>query len=154
MGWHESPPFFCTASDTEWDAIQELPNNNIQLLPQNFEPKTLPRNMVPPQPQELEMFSMVSSLELTSSRNIIFNTCCIACSMACILSPPTSEILQCRGGDSIAQKKLDKQNGWWDKLKEILSCTVDGTNYTIQLPDKILHHLRSRKRYHTRRLIK
>ena len=42
MGWCESPLFFCTASETTRDVIQELIDRPEQLLPHKFENKLIP----------------------------------------------------------------------------------------------------------------
>ena len=45
MGWCESPPFFCTASETARDIIQELLDNNVELPTHKYEDKLLPAEL-------------------------------------------------------------------------------------------------------------
>ena len=64
---------------------------------------------------------------------------------------PPSEITQHGGRDSIAKNKLDKEDGRWEEVKEILGWMVNGATYTIQLPpnkvDKVFHRLTKIKKF-------
>eukprot|EP00957_Ditylum_brightwellii_P114219 8708067-Ditylum_brightwellii.AAC.1 len=55
---------------------------------------------------------------------------------------PPPEITGHPGGDSCAEKKLQKEKGRWEYIKEILSWTFNGKTFTIQFPkekcDRIL----------------
>ena len=50
MGWCESPPFFCTASETARDIIQELLNNQVQLPKHKYEHMLVPKALNPTAP--------------------------------------------------------------------------------------------------------
>eukprot|EP00957_Ditylum_brightwellii_P039167 2962246-Ditylum_brightwellii.AAC.1 len=55
---------------------------------------------------------------------------------------PHPEITGHPGGDSCAEKQLQKEEGRWKYIKEILGWTFNGKTFTIQLPrekcDRIL----------------
>ena len=59
---------------------------------------------------------------------------------------PPPNVTGHNGGDPISEKKLDKLEGQWAHVKEILGWIVDGVNFTIRLPqpkiDKIKRTLR------------
>lgn len=44
MGWTESPPFFCTATETARDVAQALVNDGVELPPHPLEEHTMPRS--------------------------------------------------------------------------------------------------------------
>ena len=50
--------------------------------------------------------------------------------------PPPHRHHRTQWGDPILEKKLDKLKGLWLCVKEILGWFIDGTNYTLYLPDK------------------
>ena len=52
------------------------------------------------------------------------------------ISPPPHRHHRTQWGDPILEKKLDKLKGLWLCVKEILGWFIDGTNYTLYLPDK------------------
>ena len=149
MGWCESPPFFCTASETARDVIQHLLNNQTHLPPHKFETKMIPEDMVPTQPAApvtiLEVFvdDFIAGTNQLDKSHLQTLSRCMLHGVHAIFPP--SEVTNHGGGDSVAQKKLDKEEGRWSEVKEILGWTVNGQAYTIQLPpdkvDKIIHRL-------------
>ena len=47
------------------------------------------------------------------------------------------------GGDPISEKKLDKHEGMWAHVKEILGWILDGANFTIFLPPEKIQKIRT-----------
>ena len=59
-------------------------------------------------------------------------------------SPPPPTVTGHNGGDPISEKKLTKLEGLWSHIKEILGWIIDGTNYTIYLPDKKVDKIKNK----------
>ena len=155
MGWCESPPFFCTASETARDVIQELIDRPEPLPPHKFEHKLIPpqiKRSVPKLPVSLlEVFvdDFIAATNEATLENFTHLARCMLHGVHSIFPP--EEITKHGGGDSIAEKKLNANEGKWDTVKEILGWIVDGSNFTIQLPqdkiDKILLRLKKIKQF-------
>jgi hypothetical protein len=140
MGWCESPPFFCAATETGRDIIQQL----LQHL-----------NHIPPHPMEHHMLHNVpfgTQISPTKHTNIIevyvddfiaatnnLSQCHLTQLSRAVLHgihsifPPTNISQHC-GGDPISEKKMEKGDGNWQFQKEILGWIFDGEHYTIYLP--------------------
>ena len=139
MGWCESPPFFCAASETARDVISSI--LDTKLPPHPFEERMLPKNYSDLPLQDLN--SMVSLIEVyvddfIACTDNVSRTQLLKLSRAMLhgihtVFPPPS-ITGHTGGDPISEKKLDKLEGLWDHVKEVLGWILDGTNHTIHLP--------------------
>ena len=139
MGWCESPPFFCAASETARDVIASIINTDLP--PHPFEEKMLPNNFDTLPLQDLN--SITSLIEVYVDD---FIACTDDISQAQLLKLsramlhgihtvfPPPHVTGHNGGDPISEKKLDKKEGLWDHVKEILGWILDGTNHTIFLP--------------------
>ena len=152
MGWCESPPSFCAASETARDVIASL--LSTELPPHASESKMLPSNF-----DSLPLADLHSIFTLIEVFVDDFIACTDAVSKTHLLQVsramlhgihsvfPTWDINGHTGGDPISEKKLDKLEGLWEHTKEILGWILDGANYTIQLPpekvDKIVTTLKS-----------
>ena len=155
MGWCESPPFFCTASETARDVIQELLNNNTQLPQHKYEHMLLPNTLPPTVPLKpatvLEVFvdDFIAGTNQLEESHLQQLSRCMLHGVHAIFPP--SEVTQHGGGDSIAKNKLDKEDGRWTEEKEILGWTVNGAQFTIQLPadkvTKVLQRLSKIKKF-------
>ena len=151
MGWCESPPFFCMASETAKDAIQELMERPERLPQHKFEHKMMPNNLQETCPQVpvllLEVFvdDFIGATNEATEDSLRHLSRCMLHGVHSIFPP--AKVADHGGGDSIAEKKLDKGKGRWDTTKEILGWIVDGRAFTIQLPDdkiqKILTQLKN-----------
>ena len=141
MGWCESPPFFCAASETARDVIASL--IGTPLPPHPFEERMLPKNFASLPLKDLT--STVSLLEVfvddfigctdNISRDHLLNfTRAMLHGVHSIFPPPS--ITGHNGGDPISEKKLDQLDGLWANVKEILGWIIDGANFTIYLPEK------------------
>jgi hypothetical protein len=143
MGWCESPPFFCAATETARDIIQDMFHSDLQQLPSHD--------------MEHYLLSKVPDLhkhsDSTTSPTVLFevfvddfvgiSNCtkpahlqrlsqALLHGIHCIFPPPS--VTQHNGGDPISKKKMEQGDGQWDHTKEILGWIFDGKNYTIELP--------------------
>jgi hypothetical protein len=148
MGWCESPPFFCAVSETGRDVIQGLLQQK-QPLPEHpmehyvcgqdtprhttstsksqhqFKPADLVEVYVDDfigvtnnmEPQHLQHFGRAMLHGIHS------------------LFPPPA-ITGHDGGDPISEKKMQKGDGQWAHIKEILGWEFNGKDFTIQLPQE------------------
>ena len=137
MGWCESPPLFCSASETARDIIESLLTSDLP--PHAFEDIML---------QSLTSDGPSPSLPLTvievyvddfiAATNRLQRAALTKISRAMLhgihaIFPPPSVTKHC-GKDPISEGKLQKGEGTWMFVKEILGWIFDGENYTIQLP--------------------
>ena len=152
MGWCESPPFFCAASETARDIIASLLHTDLP--PHAFESKMLPRNFT-----SLPLADLSSVITLIEVFVDDFIACTDSMARDTILKItramlhgihsifPPRDVTGHNGGDPISEKKLDKLEGLWQHTKEILGWIIDGANYTIKLPpakvEKMVHTIKS-----------
>ena len=141
MGWAESPPFFCAASETARDVVQQL--LNVTLPPHPFEERMLPTKHHNNTLQDLESTTtlievyvddFIAGTDDTTRDNLLRISRAMLHGIHSIF-PPQSETGH-TGGDPISEKKLDKLEGLWDHVKEILGWFLDGKNFTIYLPQE------------------
>ncbi len=157
MGWCESPPFFCAASETARDIISDLRGTDLpphpfeeRMLPTNF--STLPSSPIADSTTNIEVFvdDFIASTDDLSQPNLRNLSRAMLHGIHAIFPPP--EVTGHNGGDPISEKKLDKLEGLFDPVKEILGWILDGTHYTIQLPpdkvQKIITTIKSLKNKH------
>ena len=140
MGWCESPPFFCASSETARDTIHNLLQSNIQLPKHKFEDQMMPEKTLNPTKPQTETSTIIEVfvddfIGCTNDTNDSHLTSISRSMLHGIHSIfPPNEVTNHPGGDSIAEKKIDKGEGKWEYIKEILGWNFDGKNYTIQLP--------------------
>ena len=147
MGWCESPPFFCMASETARDVIQKL--LKVELPPHPFEARMLPHNF-----DSLPLQDLHGTIELIEVFVDDFIGCTDGITQATLLRitramlhgihsifPPPS-VTGHSGGDPISEKKLDNLDGLWQHVKEILGWIIDGANYTISLPTEKINKIK------------
>ena len=143
MGWCESPPFFCTASETGRDVIERLLREEISLPEHLFESRmfdpTIQYHDVPRNKDDtvtlIEVYvddyiAMTNDLSITNLTTI---SRAMLHGIHSIFPPPA--VTKHNGGDPIAEKKIAKGEGLWQPQKEILGWIFDGEEYTIQLPE-------------------
>jgi hypothetical protein len=157
MGWCESPPFFCAATETGRDIIELLFDNYLEVLPphpmehwmlQEDEHKSNPTNNVNLVEVYVDDFiGLTNQLKLQHLQNL---SRAILHGIHCIF-PPTDITNHC-GGDPISEKKMEKGEGTWSFRKEILGWIFDGQAYTIHLPQsksskiqQMLRHIAKQK---------
>eukprot|EP00957_Ditylum_brightwellii_P014770 1114216-Ditylum_brightwellii.AAC.1 len=149
MGWTESPPYFCTSSKTSWDVMQHLLDDSADFPTHKFEHYMIPsqatNHVSPPNEKATDLLEVFVD-DFNGCTNDITTKHLTAISRAMLhrlhsVYPPP-EITGHPGGDFCAEKKLQKEEGRWECIKEILGWTFNGKNFTIQLPkekcDRIL----------------
>ena len=139
MGWCESPPFFCAASETARDVIASLLGTDLpphpfesRMLPTNF--TTFPIDDLTSTMSLLEVFvdDFIGCTDILSQKHILNITRAMLHGIHSVFPPPS--VTNHNGGDPISEKKLDKLEGLWSHVKELLGWIIDGANYTICLP--------------------
>ena len=162
MGWCESPPFFCAATETGRDVIESLLDTTLPA--HKFENKMLPINFNSLPRQCADLLSTTTLIEVyvddyiacidnISRKHIQQVSRAMLHGIHSIFPPPT--VTGHNGGDPISEKKLDKLEGQWAHIKEILGWIVDGVNFTIRLPlEKITKIKRTLRILRSRRSIK
>ena len=149
MGWAESPPFFCAATETGRDVIQKLFDMQIQLPPHPSEHKMFDESMdyCAPVHDEEATFIEVYVDDFIGATNNLSRTNLQALSRAMLHGInsifPNKDTSKHNGEDPISQKKMDEGDGKWEYQKEILGWIFDGQNFTMQLPQKKVIKLRT-----------
>ena len=141
MGWCESPPLFCTATETARDVIQSLAESKEYLPRHRLEtyllPTTLPTTHTDDEHYETAMEVYVDNFigitnNITEEHLTTWSRAMLH-GIHSIFPPP--EITGHTGGDPVSIKKLKKEEGRWETEKEILGWMFNGKDYTISLPD-------------------
>ena len=164
MGWIESPPYFCVASETARDVAAdyaELPLGSMQDHPFLSFTTTddaytnLPRRRSAhdaPLRYMLEVYmDDFIDLAIPSCQSDLDHLASSTMNGIHDVFPPaeTADI------DPISNKKLTKRDGAWANVKEILGMTFDGMSKTIWLPeskrDALIETLRTWIRKATKR---
>ena len=145
MGWCESPPFFCAASETARDVIEAL-LAETSLPPHAFEDTMMQGNTDDPSARLAGAIQYVNLVEVfvddfIAATNEISEDHLRKFSRAMLLGVhsvfPPPAFTGHQGEDPISQKKLKQGEGTWATTKEILGWLVDGANFTITLlPEK------------------
>lgn len=144
MGWCESPPFFCSASETARDVADEMRHQPLGSHPRH----PLEEWMLPPDqwPEDtladtcekfLEMIEVYVDdfIGIAQTRNVDWLRHLSRSLLHAIhqVFPPPA-VTGHSGGDSVSEKKLEKGEGAWDICKEILGWVFDGARRCIELP--------------------
>ena len=139
MGWCESPPFFCTASETARDIMDDI--RRTALPPHEFEHRMLPQAPVRHGPQEhtataIEVYvdDFIGVTNNATTTNLTTLSRAMLHGVHAVFPPP--RITGHDGGDPISEKKLDKGEGIWSTIKEVLGWELNGVDKTIRLPAK------------------
>jgi len=153
MGWCESPPFFCASSETARDVIEQLVINPIEMPARKFESRLRSdQPIIESKPENtknvIEDFVDDFIGEITEAHLTHLSRCMLHGIHSVF---PPIKATQHGGGDAISEQKIDKGEGRWDYVKEILGWNFDGKNFTIQLPsdkcDKIVERLKKVKKF-------
>jgi hypothetical protein len=141
MGWCESPPFFCAATETGRDIIQELFQVLDQIPPHPMEHwmmKTNLNNSITKEPhnptQVIEVYvdDFISGTNKIDTPHLLKLSRAILHGIHSIFPPP--DISNHCGGDPISEKKMANGDGTWAFQKEILGWILDGQAFTVYLP--------------------
>ena len=147
MGWTQSPPFFCAATETARDLAQEKAETPIGSLPQHpLEDFMLPPNMWKDYNATEHIAKFITALlkfevyvdDFIALAQSTDPTQLQHASRALLhavheLFPPPSETGHV-GGDPISEKKLRNNDGLWAHRKEILGWIFDGITKCLELP--------------------
>ena len=143
MGWTESPPYFCSGTETARDIIDELLTSEESLPKHIFEQKMLSNissineNLNTTNTKSLlEVFvdDFIAATNNTNKPHLEKISRAMLHGIHAIFPPPN--ISGHNGYDPVSEKKLDQGEGTWSTKKEILGWEFDGDNYTITLPEK------------------
>jgi hypothetical protein len=139
MGWCESPPFFCAATETGRDIIAELFKRLDQLHSHPMEHFMVNANLdthAPPHHAtdliEVYVDDFIAGTNNLNPPHLLQLSRAILHGIHSIFPPPS--ISQHCGGDPISEKKMKQGDGRWEYQKEILGWILDGKSYTIFLP--------------------
>ena len=141
MGWCESPPFFCAASETARDVIDAL-LQELCLPAHPMEDKMMEEATASSYARleaaaayvnltEVFVDDFIGATNNTNTEHLEHFSRAMLYGVHSIFPPP--EITGHQGQDPISQKKMDQGDGTWAYTKEILGWLVDGANFTLQL---------------------
>jgi hypothetical protein len=140
MGWCESPPFFCSSSETARDIIESLllqetiPPHKFENIMLNEVQDTFDNNNTTNSTTILEVFvnDFIGMTNNKSEKHLTKLTRAMLHGIHSIFPPPC--MTGHDGGDPISEKKLKQGDGIWSTSKEILGWEFNGDDYTICLP--------------------
>jgi len=144
MGWSESPPLFCTASETARDIAQEKSETTIPLNPHPLEHFCLPEDFRLPTDERITSDTLAKLLEVymddfiglsqsMSQQELIHFTRAVLHGIHTVFPPPGPTDDQT--DEPISVKKLKQGDGLWNTQKEILGWLFDGVTKCMKLPD-------------------
>ena len=150
MGWSESPPFFCAATETARDIIQAELNTNVYVPEQPMEnimmdidwasiPKhNGPSNSGPDKTKFLKLLEVyiddfIGVLQSTDETELRQFSRKILKGINNVFPPPA--LTGSKMGPPVSEKKLI-EDGTWALRKEVLGWLFDGLARTIELPKK------------------
>jgi hypothetical protein len=141
MGWCESPPFFCSASETARDVMETLfikesleQHKFEHIMLQNINPNE--RHVYKKLTTILEVFvdDFIGVINTNDYPTLLHLSRAMLHGVHSCFPPPT--VTKHMGGDPISEKKLHQGDGTWDTEKEILGWILNGKDYTVHLPVK------------------
>ena len=149
MGWGQSPPFFCAATETARDIAQDNFDNKKPLPPQPMEDimmaidwSTIPQPASLPESEHdkcqflsiLEVYidDFIGLIQSTDKTHLLRLSRTILSAITNVFPPP--EITNSAMGPPVSVKKLIAE-GTWEVRKEILGWLFDGIARTIELPE-------------------
>ena len=152
MGWCESPPFFCSGTETARDIIQYKLESTTVLPPHKFEDIMLSKLSTSPAGKSstplhcnfnLEVFvdDFIGMAQTSCPQQLRHFSRALLHGIHEVFPPPS--VTKHNGFDPISEGKLEKGEGTWDTTKEVLGWDIDGKAGTIQLPGKKCSKLRA-----------
>ena len=142
MGWIESPPYFCTASETARDVAELYLQRPLNALPdhkflaqtqQHSEQHTLPQTAFEPLKFVLEVYmdDFIGLAIPSSLSQLRHYSNAVMYGIHDVFPPDTTD----DANDPISLRKLDKLDGSWAIVKDILGLTFNGVDKTIWLEE-------------------
>ena len=141
MGWAESPPYFCSATETDRDVIQTYFTTRRYIPPHPFEhhlTKHIHQHHKSTTPSTSQtMFEVYVDDFIAATNNITVEHTkkmarAILHGIHAIFPPPT--VTGHKGEDPISIKTLQQLEGMFATEKEILGWVFNGKDFTIALP--------------------
>jgi hypothetical protein len=139
MGWCESPPFFCSGSETARDIIETistnptLPNNKfVPIMLREYLEQNTPETKGSETSFEVFVDDFIGATNNLTRRHLEQVSKAMINGIHSIFPPP--DVTNHPGGDPVSEKKLEKGEGTWSHNKEVLGWDLNGKNFTIQLP--------------------
>ena len=146
MGWGESPPFFCAATETACDVAERyvhqnyaLPRHEMEDIMMNIDWSKIPAHVTNPEQVkfltllEVCVDDFIGMVQSTDHAYLTKVTRSLLHAIENVFPGPS--ISGSTMGPAISTKKLiDK--GTWETRKEILGWLIDGIARTIELPPK------------------
>jgi len=143
MGWCESPPLFCSASEMARDSAQELLETRAMLPPHPLEQLCLPAAFELPTtdqinskklPKLLEVYmdDFIGLAQAPTHKELLHFTCTIMHGIHSVFPPPGPN--DDPEDEPISIKKLRQGDGLWSTKKEILGWLFDGVLWCLSLP--------------------
>jgi hypothetical protein len=139
MGWAESPPFFCAATETARDLIEalmeipSLPPHNMEHMMYDDIPQDLPTSPTNEvHLNEVYVDDFIGCTNINTTAHLQHASRAMLHGIHSIFPPPS--VSQHNGADPISEKKMTQHDGKWLFIKEILGWEFNGKEYTIQLP--------------------
>ena len=148
MGWSESPPFFCAATETARDVAahqlatnQTPPKHHMENIMMDIDWSKIPAHAVEPHTTKfltlLEVYvdDFIALVQTTNPAHLLTVTRTLLHAIDNVFPGP--EISGSTMGPAVSTKKLIAE-GTWETRKEILGWVLDGIKRTIELPpDKV-----------------
>jgi hypothetical protein len=142
MGWCESPPFFCAATETGRDIIDKMLKtyNDIPFHPMEHYVMTGspddPDHHNPTTTNLVEVFvdDFIGVTNNINSQHLRRFARSLLHGIHCIFPPPS--VSGHKGGDPLSESKMKQGDGQWKFSKEVLGWIFNGKNFTIELPPK------------------
>jgi hypothetical protein len=140
MGWIESPPYFCAASETGRDVAEQYIETPVGFMtPHKFLSHTQNSSAYASVPEatapgsedfrylvEVYVDDYIGLVTATSRAQLDHVANSVMCAIHEVFPPH-----ECATDDPISFKKLLQKDGAWDTIKEILGFCFDGSNKTI-----------------------
>ena len=150
MGWSESPPFFCAATETARDVIQAemhsdipVPKQPMEDIMMNIDWASIPKHKGPSHSGsdktkflkmvEVYIDDFIGVLQSTDENELRQLSRKILKGINNVFPPP--ELTGSKMGPPVSEKKLI-EDGTWALRKEVLGWLFDGLARTIELPQK------------------
>jgi hypothetical protein len=153
MGWAESPAYFCAATETARDIIQNLVSERTELPPHCLEEYMHPAKSAKRSKSDSPVHGVYVYVDdyIGAAVENADGTLLGRISRAVLhgihsVFPPPDVSGHTDGKDPVSLKKLQKGDGQWSHEKELLGFVVDGQAKTVRISDSkatdIVHEIR------------
>jgi len=151
MGWTESPPLFCTATETARDIAQEKLESQAQLAAHPLESLCMPQEGTLPTVSEEKSDALTTLLDVymddfiglaqaITKEELLHFTRAVLHGIHTVFPPPG--LMDDPDDEPISVKKLRQGDGLWSTQKEILGWLFDGVTKCLKLPEDKVKKIR------------